>query len=293
MSFEKNGSVASFSIGGRLARKILAGAALAAILPVLHSNSASASIADIYGDPTASGSVAGIYTETGTVSAVLDVFTSKGVTSNTFIIQDGTAGLISFSIPETDYTATVGDNITVTAVNSPFDGSPELTKGSGTLASPTYSAVINSTGNAAPSTLLTLPQFNSAGNGSLAVPPYAEELVTLDNVTFPAAPASLVAGTKSATSLYTIDDSSSNTADLFAYSGDSNVAAAIAAANTANPGGFGGTYDVTGYADVFFGVPELYPLSITAVAVPEPVGMSFLAVAGISLLARRRRSSAC
>jgi len=283
MSFEKDSSVASISSSGRLVRKILAGAALAAILPVLHTASASAAIADLYGDPTATGSVAGVYTETGTVTAVLDVFTSKGSTSNTFTLEDSTGSALFYSIPETSYTATVGDNVTITATNSPYQNGPEMTRTA-------FTETKNSTGNAVVPLLTTIGQVLGSGNGlyPLPGPPIiSEAIVTLDNVTFPSDPASLVAGTKAATSSYTISDGT-NSMTLFAYSSESNIAAAVAAANTANPGGYGGTYDITGYVAPFFGTPEIYPLSITAV--PEPVAMGVLAFAGMSLLARRRRT---
>jgi hypothetical protein len=298
MSFVKNASGASISLGGRLARKILAGAALAAVLPVLHVGSASAAsvaIGDLYGDPTNGGSAGispsnpapggetsavGPWTVTGTVTAVLDVFTSAGKTSNTFTVADATGSIEAFSIPETSYTANVGDNITLTANNSPFQDAPELSKTN-------FSETTNSTGNPVSPDLITVADLLASGTGGQNGFPYAgpisEGIVTIDNVEFTNGFPSALALSKA----YAITDGT-GTANLFASSSLSNVKAAATAANAANPGGFGGLYDITGFVSPFFGNPEIFPLSITAV--PEPIGMSFLAMTGISLLARRRRS---
>ena len=247
------------------AKKLFLCAAVAAILPALHVASSSAALTDIY----AGG--AGSYTETATVSAILNVSAS----ANTIVLTDGTASVIAYSIAKTEYTAVLGDTISFTATNSPYQGSPELVSSGFTVASDTPGTPL------APADI-SVPTFFASGNGTSGVPPYAEAYVELDGVTISGAPAALTTNTS-----YTLTDAASNTTTMYTYKSDSLVSAAVTAANTANPGGFGGTYDIVGYADEFNGVAEIYPLSI--VAVPEPASIGLLALGGISMLARRRR----
>jgi hypothetical protein len=248
------------------AKKLFLCAAAAAILPALHVASSSASLTDIYTYAAANSP----YTETATVSAILN----ESGTANTIVLTDGGASVIAYSIAKTEYTAVLGDTITFTAADSPYQGSPELISAGFSVASDTPGTAL------APADI-SVPTFLASGNGTGGVPPYSEAYVEIDGVTISGAPATLATNT-----LYTLTDASSNTMTMYPYASDSLVKAAVTAANAANPGGFGGTYDVIGYADEYFGVPEIYPLSI--VAVPEPAGLSLLALGGISVLARRR-----
>ncbi|HEY1687102.1 MAG TPA: PEP-CTERM sorting domain-containing protein [Tepidisphaeraceae bacterium] len=243
-------------------------AALVAILPVMYGSSASAAavpISSVY----AGG--AGSYEIAGTVSSVLNV----SATANTFTVTDASGSALAYGIPLTTYTAKAGDVIDLTATDSPYQGAPELVSSGFTVNS------LTTPGTPVAPTVLSIPDFNASGNGTVSVVPYAESLVELDNVSFQTPPASIVTNTT-----YTIQDSSGNTTKFYGYKSDSAVLAAVTAANLANPLGFSGTYDIVGYADGYFGAPEIYPLSITAV--PEPASLGLLAFGGFSLLARRR-----
>jgi hypothetical protein len=250
---------------------LLCAAALAAIVPAVFAPSASASIADIYTNGTAGSP----YTESGVVSAILNTSAS----SNSFVITDGTASVLAYSISKTTYTAQLGDTINFTATNAGYQNSPELVT--------TGFAVNADIPSTPPGTQpapadISVPTFNASGNATAGVPPYSEAYVEIDGVTINGAPATLSTNTN-----YVLTDASSNTMTMYPYASDSLVKAAVTAANAANPGGFGGTYDIIGYADEYYGAPEIYPLSI--IAVPEPASISLLALGGISMLARRRR----
>ncbi len=253
------------------AKKLLLCAAVAAILPVLSGTSASAAPSTIAGIYTTGP---GTYTDTATVSAILNVSAS----ANTFVMQDGTGSIIAFGVAKSTYTATLGDSISFNATDVTYQGSPELSSSGFTLNG------LPTPGTAPSPTVLTIPQFKATGDGTAtAFAPYAESLVELDNVTI--SPTTAFPGA-SANATYTLSDGT-NTTSLYAYKSDSAVVAAETAANAANPGGLTGTYDIVGYDDVFYGAPEIYPLSI--VAVPEPASITLLALGGISMLARRRR----
>ena len=208
---------------------------------------------------------AGMYTLDGTVTEIIDTFS----TNNSFLVSDGTGSIFAYHVSTANYTPTVGDNITFTTTNSPYSGAPELTNTGFTLLS------TNSTGNAVAPMSLTIPQFVSAGGGSTssggtgtANPPYAEALVTLNNVFLPANTTSLATKTS-----YTLTDAANNTTTMYTYTTDSAVAAAVTAANNQETSSgntlYAGAVNITGYADVFYGVTEIYPVSIVA-AVPEP-----------------------
>jgi hypothetical protein len=248
---------------------------VAAVIPALHAATAHANVVtDVY----AGG--AGTYSLTGTVTSVLNVSS----TANTFTLSDGTGSVIFYSILKTAYTATVGDSISVTAPNTPYQGAPEFVGTSGS-----FSGSILSQGNSVTYPVITVPQFVAAGTGSggTAVAPTAESIVTLDNVYLPAGTATLANKTS-----YVLSDGT-NTTTMYTYTSDSAVTAALAAANAANTASSGALYagplDITGYVDVYFGVPEIYPISITAGApVPEPTMIAGLPVLALGLLRRRR-----
>lgn len=261
-------------------KKMLLLAAAAAAILSMGSVPSFGAISDIYGNTTAGGggSQGGNYTETGTVTSILN----STSTANTFTIADGTGSVIAYSIAKTNYTPTVGDNITFSAYNVPYYGAPELVNNNSTAGADTFSATINSTGNAVSPPVITIAQMNASVNGSYPVPPLSEAIVTLDNVTFTTAPASLAAKTT-----YTISDST-GTGDLYTYTSYGAVVTSDTASNAANPGGYTGTYDITGYVDPYSAtLAEIYPLSITAV--PEPASLGALAIGALGLMARRRR----
>ena len=239
---------------------------------------------------------AGTYTVSGTVSSIENVTT----TANAFTLMDSSGSIFAYNLPKTVYTATAGDAITITnATNSPYMGAPELT--STGLAAGSVTINTASTGAPAP-VVLTVPQFKGAGGGGTAAggtatsnPPYAEAYVELDNVSLPAGTGTLNTATNTS---YTLTDQSGNTTTLFSYHSYSNTLAALTAANSANTasGGslFAGLLDIQGYADVFNGVAELYPLNISAApsGVPEPASISILMGGTLIFLNRRRRSKA-
>jgi hypothetical protein len=275
----------------QLRTKVLLGAAASLVLAPVLASAAITPISTIYfagGTPPTytdgiyEGGTAGTYQNvTGTVTGILDSSTSFG--NNTFVLTDSTGSVVVYHIPLTTYTAALGDNITLgNANNSPYQNSPEIVNSTKTS---TISITKNSSGNSFTTPVLTIPQFNSAGDGSTeSNPPYAESIVTLDNVYLPAGTTSL--GTKTS---YTISDQpngAGNTAVMYTYTTYSNVAAAVNAANALPAGSLSGPLDITGYVDMFFNQSEFYPLSITPV--PEPASVGMLALGAVGLLARRR-----
>jgi hypothetical protein len=268
-------------------KKMLAATAVlsASVLPAIYATPASAQLASVYrGGP---GAYDGL---SGTVTAILN---GSSGTSNTFVVDDGTASVLLYNIPTTAYAPTVGDNITFGGPNAGYQGAPEFTATNSSYGTFTFEG-LNSAGNVVPPTVLTIPQFVAAGTGSTtetAVAPNAEAIVTLDNVSILTAagafPSSLATNTT-----YKLFDSVGDSTSFYGYKSDSAVAAAITAANAANPGGYTGTYDITGYTDVYYGVPEIYPTSVTEVSpapVPEPASLGALALGAMGLLTRRRR----
>jgi hypothetical protein len=214
------------------------------------------------------------------VTGVLSVYSTG---AETFVVSDSTASVVFYDNLLTfsngsRYSPAVGDEYSTitTLTNTDYQNSPEVTG---------FYFTGFSTGNPVTIPVLTAAQVKAAGNGSSGVPPYSESIVTLDNVTLPSGTTSLLGQTS-----YAITDSSGTTT-LYTDTTDSAVAAAVSAANTAETasGGslFSGPIDITGYVNPYFGVSELYPLSISS-AVPELTSISLLLCGAIPLLRRHR-----
>lgn len=217
--------------------------------------------------------------------------------STTFTIEspDQSASVIAYSIPKTTYTPTLGDATTFSAYNAGYQDAPELVAGNSSNG--VFTATKISTGNSAlvPPFVLTIPEAYTAGDGAgaasgveAAAYPYGESIITLDNVYFNSSYASL---STTANTGYYINDGLGDGIEMYDYKSDSAVLAAVTAADAANPTGFSSStaYDITAYADVYYGETEIYPLSITAVSVPEPTTIGLLGLAATGLLGRRRR----
>ena len=137
--------------------------------------------------------------------------------------------------------------------------------------------------------VLNIQQFVAAGNGSTsATPPYAEALVTLNNVFLPTGTTTLATKTT-----YALTDAAGNTTNLYTYTTDSAVATGVTNANAAETSSgntlYAGAVNITGYVDVYYGVPEIYPTAITA-AVPEPSACALLGLGGAALMMIVRRT---
>jgi len=215
---------------------------------------------------------AGTYTiDNAEVVGILDSNASSLYTTE--VLADGTGSIVDFRMPRSSYVPTLGDSIDITTTNSPFDMAPEL------AGTPT-SISVNSSGNLVPTpAVLTIPQFN----GIASSPPYVDAIVTLDNVSFVGAPATLAKNTA-----YTLTDGT-NTTVLYGYK---SYTATLAGLNALNALGGGNIQlmDITGYVDDFNGEDELYPLS--AVVVPEPASVSVMAMGALAMMARRRNKQA-
>ena len=250
---------------------------LIGVLPCVLAPAGKAAIVDAYNGG------AGSYPISGTVTSVLNV----SGTANTFTVQDGTGSAIAYNITKANYTATVGDTVSFTATNSPYQGAPEFINTGFSLAGPATA------GTAPTPPVLTIPQFKASGNGSVGVVPYSEAVITLTNVSILNKTGGLTAypsGALATNTTYVLTDALGNMTNFYGYASDSAVVAAITAANANNPGGYSGTYTITGYADEYYGGAEIYPLAITETStapVPEPASMGLLAIAGAALMRRR------
>jgi hypothetical protein len=244
---------------------------------------AAPSFASTIAQVTAGG--AGTYTITGaTVVDVIDQYPAATPTKNTFLLNDGTGGIIAYSEPIATYAAHVGDVIDITAKNSPYQGGAELT-------STSYAVSVDSVGSGTSTPLPVTTADLTSGTDAEVSLPVSELYVTLSDVTFPAGTTSL--GTKTA---YTVTDSSGGTGTIYTYTTYSQVAAAVTAAN-ATPGLLAGPVDITGYVDEYQSGSnpatfEIYPTSIVASAsAPEPASLGLLGMGALAMLARRRHNA--
>jgi hypothetical protein len=227
--------------------------------------------ADTIGDP-GNGDPAAVITYIASIpnATAVDGYT---YTNWAFLANDGTGSLDIFGkIPAaTPYTPTVGDAVTVSGTYAPFDAIPEIDA--------LTSIVKQSGGNAVAGPIsTTIPQINaiaSASNFSIS-----EYLLTLSDVTFVSPPANFP--THADLSLTASDGTNS----LTVFYDPSSYSVSGPWGGTPIPTG---PVTITGIADVFSGASEFIPLSI--VSVPEPTTMSLLALGGMALLGRRRRSA--
>jgi hypothetical protein len=225
----------------------------------------------------------GTYTNVANVT-VTGVLSTYGNGAETFVGADSTGSVLFFDnllhfSTGALYSPTAGDHFFITTLtNAGFENSPEISGFNFTnfshLSPPTIP-------------VLDVATMNAAGNGTRGVPPNSEAIVTLDDVMLPAGTTSLAAKTG-----YTITDSTGS-GILFTSTSDTDVAAAVTAANAAEVTSGGALYsnpvNITGYIDPFFGVSNLYPLSITPASVPEPGSVATLAIATVALVNRRRK----
>ena len=267
-----------------------AAAAVVAVLGAASSHASGATIGSIY-----SADTAGSVTVTGAeVVDILDAnYVSGTTTYNSIILSDGTGSILDYKIKTSVYTPTLGDIITVTAPNSPFNGAPELTN-------PT-SVTITSQGNTVPTPpIVTVAGFNSATSNTGAVAPLSESIVTLDDVVVNGGSTSTLAAKTS----YNFTDST-GTGVIYTSTSYSQASAGLTSLNTAIAASNGGPLDVTGYVDSFVssttgvGTSELYVISatpyaaVTSVPLPKsvPASAACLLLVGGSAVVRRRRAA--
>jgi hypothetical protein len=268
-------------------------------------------------------------TITGTVTAVLEqpgTFDGKtyGPTAVTYLLSDGTGSIEVFGTTS-GYTATVGDNLTLTGLYSPFHEIPELE----TITSLTKNATGLPVGAIPGSILDPIPtnvdQINEVIGGSngsptstwsVASPNYGllGKLVSLNSVYITDGdfyPIGQVSATQTGTSTFGITNPPLGTAFNISNSGssgndyitddnpsspaygDSTVFYYYATSYSLPVQNLGGTtipqgdVNMVGFLAQFSGSMEFDVVSITAV--PEPASLGLLAVGGLALLSRRRR----
>ncbi len=227
------------------------------------------------------------------VSAVLSVpgtFNGVATTRYIFLVDDGTGSQDVFATPVAGtlvggYVPAVGDQLTISGPNSPFNGIPEM-------GTPTAITKISS-GNSVPAPLVqTIPSMAgyttqpTAGN---PFPSFAGHLVTVENV----AVSSLISGNYGTTNVsVTLTDGASNTLTGFynpttySYPNSANLP------NTQNLFGTPiarGPVNVTGVIQLFSGAPELLIMSITP-AVPEPATCTLLGLCALVFVNTRKFS---
>ena len=268
-------------------RSVWAAALTALVVPAMHASPAAAeTISDLYANGSAN---TGPFTFDAVVSAVLDTHAAGTTTTTNFVLQDATGSVETYQIPTTSYVPVVGQNLTVTAPNTKYKGGAEIDATGSTF-------VVNATGTLTPShPVLTAAQVAATDTADGAVAPYAEAIVTVDDVRLSTSSTSVITPTalNDGTSYYLID--STGSAVLYPYGNDTSSADAVAEANALNAatGYFANPIDVTGFVQPFGGVAELYPSSITPVPTPPCLYSSVLGLAGLGglgTLKRRQRA---
>jgi hypothetical protein len=266
----------------KFARILLAGALSSAVYFAGASARAS-SIASI--EAAASGALVSLGTQTDNPAVITYIPSVAGSTVDGYsytnwsiLTNDGTGSLDLFGhFPSGDtYVPTVGDAVTASGTNSPFDGIPEV--GSLTAISKV------SGGNAVPApTPVTVAQLNAlAGTANYNI---SEYLLALNNVTL----SGLTAFPTHANGTLTATDSLFNSITVFQWASSYSAAGALGGLPVPT-----GPVNLVGICDVFTptgGQPstEFIPFSITAV--PEPTSLSLIGIGAFGLLARRRRDS--
>jgi PEP-CTERM motif-containing protein len=200
-------------------------------------------------------------------------------TNYAFLANDGTGSTDIFGhLPSgSTFVPAVGEAITATGTNAPFDAIPEI----GSLSAIAATSSGNTPAAPTPTTVATLlgvtpTSFNLLG-----------EYLTLSNVTFGSLPSSGIFPIHANLTL-SLNDSSNNSVTAFYFA--SSYSSEDALAGTTIPTG---PVNVGGIVDIFGtgqnAAPEFIPLSV--VAVPEPASLSVLALGGVTLLNRRRRAA--
>jgi hypothetical protein len=257
--------------------KFLAGLLAGAALQMLALNAQASSIANA--QLTAPGTA--ITLDQGPV--VSDVLSTPGLlngvttTRYIFLVNDGTGSMDVFGPTASGgmlvggYVPAIGDNLTISGPNSPFNGIPEM----GTPTAITK----NSSGNPAAAPLIeTIPNvatYTTPPPTGSPYPSFAGHLVTFNNVTI----SSGTSGNFGAANVtLTITDAANNTLAGFYQPGTYQLA---------NQNLFGtpiarGPVNATGLIQIFSGAPELLLFKESS-AVPEPstLALGLLSVVGL------------
>jgi hypothetical protein len=269
----------------RLHRKLFAGILTWVVLQMHALDVQASTIAQV--ELTASGTLATL-DQNPVVSAVLSTpSTTNGVTTtrNIFLVDDGTGSMDVFGPTASGgalpggYVPAAGDNLTISATNSPFNGIPEL-------ATPT-AITKNSSGNPVPPPLVeTIPAmagYTAPPTVGNPYPSFAGHLVTVKNVNI----SSLVAGNYGTANVsVTLTDSSSNT--LTGFYNPTTYA-------LANQNLFGtpittGPVNATGLIQLFSNAPELLIMKLTPVPEPSTFVLAAMSLVGLVVAKVRRRT---